>query len=112
MSYIWRGPEVTAHILAAGVGGVNKAAERLKAVSVPRAPKLDGVLRASAQVTPATAGDPTAVVSYDTPYAVKQHEELGYRHPGGGGAKYLEAPLHEHATELQAIIAKEIGGAL
>lgn len=29
----------------------------------------------------------------DQVYAHRQHEELSYRHPRGGGAKYLERPL-------------------
>ena len=33
-------------------------------------------------------------VGYNLPYALRQHEELGYNHPMGGQAKYLEAPLN------------------
>lgn len=29
------------------------------------------------------------------PYAARQHEELSYRHPKGGQAKYLESALNE-----------------
>lgn len=34
-------------------------------------------------------------VSFNTPYAARQHEELTWRHPLGGEAKYLENPLKE-----------------
>lgn len=36
-------------------------------------------------------------VSFNTPYAARQHEEIGWRHPNGGEAKYLENPLKERA---------------
>ena len=36
-----------------------------------------------------------ATVSYDTPYAVRQHEELSYRHQRGRKAKYLEDPCND-----------------
>jgi hypothetical protein len=31
-------------------------------------------------------------VGYTAPYALRIHEEVGYRHPHGGQAKYLEEP--------------------
>ena len=33
-------------------------------------------------------------ISFNTPYARRQHEELGYNHPLGGKAKYLEDPFN------------------
>jgi hypothetical protein len=105
----WRGAQFSSLVTAGGVRGLNLAAERLRALSVPRAPKQTGALRNTAQVTPATTGDPVSSVSYDTPYAVKQHEELDYRHDDGE-AKYLEKPLREHSDELLAIIARSIRG--
>jgi hypothetical protein len=35
-------------------------------------------------------------VEVDQLYAHRQHEELGWQHPRGGGPKYLQAPLFEH----------------
>lgn len=35
---------------------------------------------------------PELIVGYDTPYALRQHEELDYRHDPGRQAKYLEEP--------------------
>lgn len=86
---------------------LNKAAEVLRGWSVLLAPVDMGDLRGSAQVTPATAGNPQAWVSFDTVYAARQHEELGWYHTEGQ-AKYLEEPVTERADELMAIIAQEI----
>ena len=51
-----------------------------------------------------------AAVSYDTPYAVRQHEELTYRHDPGRQAKYLETPLNVAKADgtVNRLIAEEI----
>jgi hypothetical protein len=48
---------------------------------------------------------PTAIISYDTPYAVKQSESLHLRHPRGGGAHFLENALLAHARNLENGVA-------
>lgn len=114
----WEGGRVTR---AAGIGaalGVNKALERLRSLSVPLAPIDRGPLRESAAVREATPLQPSGVLFYDTPYAVRQHEETEYRHTPGrngepaGQAKYLEEPLEKHQRELHAIIGEEMRVAL
>ncbi|MGW4648042.1 hypothetical protein [Kitasatospora sp. NPDC004289] len=47
-------------------------------------------------------------VSYDTPYAVRQHEELTYRHAPGRRAKWLELAAIEEAPVVLALIAAEL----
>jgi len=54
----------------------------------------------------------TGVISYDTPYAVRQHEELRWRHAPGRTAKYLENSLNAARTEVAAIIAAEMRRAM
>jgi hypothetical protein len=48
------------------------------------------------------------MASYDTPYAVRQHEDLTYRHAPGRTAKYLERPLNASRTQVLAIIAAQL----
>lgn len=86
----WRGDLVTQRIQAAERQGIRLAAEHLLSESRKQVPVDEGILRASGAVT--ILGERAAAVSYDTPYARRQHEELGYRHPKGGKAKYLEDP--------------------
>jgi hypothetical protein len=50
----------------------------------------------------------TAMVSYDTEYAVIQHERLDFRHAPGRTAKYLENSLNAARQDVAAIIAAEI----
>jgi len=38
-------------------------------------------------------------VSYNTPYALRQHEDLTFKHLPGRQAKYLEQPLKENVTK-------------
>ena len=38
----------------------------------------------------------SAEIGYSLPYALRQHEELGYNHPKGGQAKFLEQPFAEN----------------
>lgn len=54
----------------------------------------------------------TGMVSYDTPYAVVQHERLDYRHAPGRTAKYLENSLNAARTEVAEIIAAQMRRAL
>lgn len=43
-----------------------------------------------------------ATVTVNQPYAQDQHETLYYKHPRGGRAKYLEAPMfEEHGSWLE-----------
>lgn len=48
-----------------------------------------------------------ATIGFTEPYALRQHEEITYRHPKGGQAKYLENPYKENAGKY----AKAIGEA-
>ncbi|WP_406298062.1 hypothetical protein OG948_21260 [Embleya sp. NBC_00888] len=50
----------------------------------------------------------TGAVSYDTPYAVPQHENLQWRHLGGRKAKYLEEPFAAAGPEIMALVAARV----
>jgi len=50
----------------------------------------------------------TGTVSYNKPYALRQHEELSYRHKEGRQAKYLETPLKEFVREFAKNIADAV----
>lgn len=52
------------------------------------------------------------VVYFDTPYAVRQHEEMNYQHEGGRQAKYLETPANREGPVMQELIAAQIRRAL
>lgn len=87
--------------------GTEVAGEHLLQVSRTLVPLEEGTLERSGTVTP-DRSDESATVSYDTPYAVVQHEDLTLRHDPGRTAKYLEGPLAEEHETLVALVGAEI----
>jgi hypothetical protein len=85
--------------------------EHLLQVSRERVPIEEATLERSGVVS-VDESSMTSAVSYDTPYAVRQHEELSYRHDPGRTAKYLERPLREEKDTILAIIAAQVRRAL
>ncbi|AVH58382.1 MULTISPECIES: hypothetical protein [Streptomyces] len=107
----WNGDAALAAIRAGAVRGVRLGAEHLLQVSRERVPIEEATLERSGVVS-VDESSMTAVVSYDTPYAVRQHEELTYRHDAGRTAKYLEGPLHEENGTITEIIAAQVRRAI
>lgn len=107
----WNGQAADRAARAGALRGVRLAAEHLLTESRARVPIEEGTLERSGTVTVDEAG-PSAVVSYDTPYAVRQHEDMTLRHDAGRTAKYLEQPLAEESATMQAIIAAQVRRAL
>ena len=57
------------------------------------APVDTGDLKGSAF---ADVSGPVGTVGFTEPYALRQHESMGFKHPKGGEAKYLENPYKEN----------------
>lgn len=104
--------------LDAVVGEVNAAAGRAVAVAGEHVlteanrhvPHDEGTLERSGSVS---QSGHKAAVSYDTPYAARQHEDLTYRHDGKGQAKWLENTLtgesETTARIAQTAMRRELG---
>lgn len=108
-------------IFAAAQEGMDVAAEHLLAEAVARAPRDEGTLQLSGSagndLRDRTEGTPSAVVTFDTPYAARLHEHPEYNfatdsNPNAQG-KYLENAALENKAKLGEIIAEKIrnGGA-
>lgn len=104
----WNGPEIEALLHGATAEGLTLAAEHLLQVSRTQVPLEEGTLERSG-VASVDEGDLVAAVSYSTEYAVRQHEELTWRHDAGRSSKYLERPMHEEREVMLALIAKAAG---
>lgn len=88
-------------------------AEHVLGESSKVVPIEEGTLSRSGVASADTEGHvAVGAVSYDTPYAVRQHEELDYRHDQGRTAKYLETPLYAEADTVAAIAAEQVRKAL
>lgn len=89
--------------------GLFLAAEHVLQVSNTRVPIEEGTLERSGATS---EGDLVSSVSYDTPYAARQHEELGYRHDAGRQAKFLESASIDEMDTVAQIMAKATREAL
>lgn len=107
MGLNWYGGQVTREIRAAAADALEIAAEHLKTESQRVVPIEEATLERSAFVD-VDAGELRAAVSYDTPYAVKQHEDLTLGHDPGRQAKYLEEPANREAKVIGNIIGREM----
>ncbi|OKI47233.1 hypothetical protein [Micromonospora sp. CB01531] len=107
----WNGPEIIAIIEGAEPDGLLLAAEHLLTVSRTEVPIEEATLERSG-VASVDESALTAAVSYDTEYAVRQHEEMTWRHDEGRKAKYLEDPMHNERDTMLELAAAPIQQAL
>lgn len=102
----WNGTQITRNIEQALLSAARGGAHLVADAAIEKTPVETGVLRGTAKVT--DNGTDEAAVSYNTKYAARQHEELGWAHPGGGEAKFLEKAGIENASKVADLVAEEI----
>jgi hypothetical protein len=101
----------TKRVKDAGKIGTLQAGEHVLGVSNTLVPLEEADLARSGGVSQDEATGRTAI-SYDTDYAVKQHEDESLRHDPGRQAKFLTTALaRERETALQ-IVAQALKGAM
>lgn len=105
----WKTAEVEARLQAAARAALFDASHYVLEKANETVPIREGILQASGY---ADSDERMATISYDTPYARRQHEEMSYRHPQGRRAKWLELTLREQATQVLNIMAKRLMSAL
>lgn len=79
--------------------------EHLLSEANKQVPHDEGTLERSGR---ASNDGKRGAVSYDTPYAVRQHEDLSLHHDGKGQAKWLELTMGQEATTVGQIIATRL----
>lgn len=87
--------------------GLTAAAEFVLGEAQAKAPIEEGTLERSGTVV-VDEENLRATISFDTPYAVRQHEELNYQHDAGREAKFLENAMNANAAQVGQIIRDEI----
>ena len=107
----WTGAPLVGAVRQAAARGLLLGAEHVLQVSRTQVPIDEATLERSGTAS-VDSSSLTAAISYDTPYAVRQHEEMTYRHAAGRKAKYLEDPMREEADQVGEIIATQIRRAL
>jgi len=133
----WRIKEAVKIAEEAGLKALRTGAEAILTEAIDEAPIETGTLRRSGTVTVGAIPDGTQVyeaaeagsemkdafaenigkekavyISFNTPYARRQHEELDYEHPRGGKAKYLEDPFNRNKDKVLKYAAKQVKKAL
>jgi len=133
----WRTKEAVKIAEEAGLKALRTGAEAILTEAIDETPIDTGTLRRSGTVTvgalpdgaqvyeaaesgrdmkdafPDPVGKEKAVyISFNTPYARRQHEELDYEHPRGGKAKYLEDPFNRNKNKVLKYADKQIRKAL
>ena len=111
MTAYWYGAEAKARVQAGAADGLRTAAMFALTEANRTVPLDEGTLQRSGG-TDVDSGALEAVVYYDTPYARRQHEEVTWRHPKQGRAKWLELTIEEQQAKIQQIIATQMRRAL
>ncbi len=82
-----------------------KVSKQILALSKSKyVPFLTGKLKRSGRVKGHPGRYPVVFISYggaDVPYALMQHENMSFKHPGGKRAKYLELAVDDLAPTVE-----------
>ena len=97
--------DVTQGLTEGSRQGLVLATEHLLTEANRSVPHDEGTLERSGS---ASVTGNRGAVSYDTPYAVVQHEDMTLSHDGKGHAKWLENTMTGEATTVGKIIATAI----
>jgi hypothetical protein len=107
---MWRGGQQKQATEAASRRALQLGAEHILTEANDRVPHEYGDLMRSGDVDTGEdiSGELAASISYDTPYAVMQHENLDLEHKNGREAKWLERTMNDEMDEVQAFMAREL----
>lgn len=109
MSFRWYGDNAERLARQAGARALRAAGEHILEHANRTVPIEEGILQQSGTVD---SDETQAVISYDTPYAVRQHEDVTLTHAAGRRAKWLELTLQERAEAVRDYIADALRRAL
>lgn len=107
----WRGDLAKKIAKEAALSAIHDGALHILSEAVDEAPVDTGDLRGSGKVEDMPEEQAT-VISFNEPYALRQHEELNYNHPKGGKAKYLEDPFNRNISKVNKLIKDRVKTAL
>lgn len=103
--------DVTRKIVEARARGLFVAGEHILGVSNQQVPLEEGDLARSGAVSQDETTGRTAI-SYDTDYAVRQHEDMALKHDAGRNAKFLERAMNSEQQRALTIVATALSGAM
>jgi hypothetical protein len=107
----WDVAKLSQDVKQAAVDALVSAGEYILDESNKIAPIDEGTLIRSGNVAvDENAG--TVIVYYDTPYAVRQHEDMSLRHTNGRSAKFLEIASTQNADKVRKFIEDAVNKAV
>lgn len=114
MSTVWMGEQIKGIVRQAAAWGLLEGAQVAKEASLAMVPRETGALADSAyvDVDPDTL---ISIVGYDEVRdvkTIKEHEDLTYKHPRGGQAKFLEIPVKQCGNSAAMKLASRLRGVL
>jgi len=109
-NFRWRGDLARRIARQAAMQALHDGAEHILTESIDETPIDSGTLRRSGTVTDVPSEE-SVFVSFNTPYAVKQHEDLSLRHTDGK-AKYLEDPFNRNKERVIRLVSDQVRQAL
>ena len=106
----WRGDKAQSVTREAAIRALGVCGSDLQRKSAEQAPIETGDLRANCSVSPVQQEGEKAYVTvgYNLVYARVQHEGLGFNHPRGGKAKFLEDPYKENVARYKTLIGAAV----
>ena len=104
---IWNGSSIEQAIMSAAMEAAHLGAEAILTEAIDEAPLLSGTMERSGSITDVPS-ECAIYVSFNTPYARKQHEDLTLRHTNGRKAKYLEDPFKRNINKVLKLINKRV----
>lgn len=107
----WKGDEIKRATSEAGARALRYGAEHMLTEANDRVPHEYGDLMRSGDVD-VDEEELLASISYDTPYAVVQHENVELNHPNGREAKWLERTMNDEMGAVQDWMERELRGVL
>jgi len=111
LSVDWKGDLAKQGVQAGAAQGLTLAAQHVLTEANKTVPLDQGPLQRSGG-TSTDSANLQAAVYYSTPYARRQHEEVGWRHKPGRRAKWLELTVQEEADRVRQLVATQIKAAL
>lgn len=96
--------QIANEIEKAVMNGLREGGEMILDASNQIAPIDEGTLINSGKVT---VDQRSVNISYDTPYALRQHEDMTLQHKNGRQAKFLESAFKENIKRVLDYVAKQ-----
>lgn len=87
--------------------GLMRALELILAESNKIVPLDEATLERSGKVS-VSEDDLKGAIYYDTPYAMRQHEELSWKHAPGRQAKFLETAMNANRAAAMQMMQDEL----